>query len=72
MLFMSFSDRLCDKCLCLYSLNVFMILHVPFYLNCPYFVMPCHFCFDMLMILFVADPHVKQPLVDEFSWLDLC
>ena len=49
------------------SMNVFMILYVTFYLDCLYFVMSCHLCFNMLLLLYVAGPHVKQPLADEMK-----
>ena len=34
-------------------------------------VMSCHLCFNMLLLLYVAGPHVKQPLADELSWVNM-
>ena len=37
--------------------------------NLFYSVMP--WCFVMLSLLYVAGPHVKQPLADELSWVNI-
>ena len=44
-----------------------MVLHVSILT-----VLLCYtICFIMLSLLYVAGPHVKQPLADELSWVNM-
>ena len=52
-------------------MNMFRILHVTFYLHCFSYIMSCHLCLIMLLLLYVAGPHAKQPLADEISWVNM-